>query len=66
MIAAGKNIPLIGLAKKEELIYFPGEQQPLRIDHRDKGLQLLMRVRGESHRFALRYHRFLRAKGIEK
>lgn len=55
-------VPVIGLAKRfEEIIV--GEQT-LRLPLDDRGLQLLMRIRDESHRFALAYHRLLRKKAF--
>jgi len=50
------------LAKKEELVYRPGSAEPLRIPRTSPVLQLLQRIRDEAHRFAITYHRSLRAK----
>ena len=50
------------LAKKEELVFRPGSSEPLRIPRTSPVLQLLQRVRDEAHRFAVTYHRALRAK----
>jgi excinuclease ABC subunit C len=50
------------LAKKEELVYRPGNSEPLRIPKASPVLQLLQRIRDEAHRFAITYHRNLRAK----
>jgi excinuclease ABC subunit C len=50
------------LAKKEELVYRPGSSEPLRIPKTSPVLQLLQRIRDEAHRFAITYHRNLRAK----
>ena len=50
------------LAKKEELVYRPGTSEPLRIPKTSPVLQLLQRIRDEAHRFAITYHRNLRAK----
>lgn len=50
------------LAKKEELVYRPGSAEPLRIPKSSPVLQLLQRIRDEAHRFAITYHRALRAK----
>ncbi len=58
------DIPLIGLAKVEETIYFPGPRGPLLLPHDSPVLHLLEYVRDESHRFAISYHRRLRRKGI--
>jgi excinuclease ABC subunit C len=50
------------LAKKEELVFRPGSSEPLRIPKSSPVLQLLQRIRDEAHRFAITYHRALRAK----
>jgi excinuclease ABC subunit C len=54
---AGLDIPLIGLAKKEELIYRPGVREPLVLPRDSVTLYLLQRLRDEAHRFAITYHR---------
>ena len=50
------------LAKKEELVFRPGSETPLRIPRNSPVLQLLQRIRDEAHRFAITYHRKLREK----
>ena len=56
------QIPVVGLAKREELLVIPGQKQELRLGRRDEGLKLLIRVRDEAHRFAVSFHRSQRAK----
>ncbi len=58
------NIPIISLAKKEEEIFLPGKRQPVILSRQSLGLKLLQRLRDEAHRFALAYHRNLRAKKV--
>lgn len=53
---------LVALAKKEELLYVPGVDEPLRRERRDPALRLLQAVRDEAHRFARHYHHILRKK----
>ncbi len=53
------NVPLFGLAKKEELLFRPEESQPVRLPA-GSSLRLLQAVRDEAHRFAHRYHQNLR------
>ncbi|TWT38053.1 UvrABC system protein C [Posidoniimonas corsicana] len=53
---------VISLAKKEELVYRPGESEPLRLSRNAFALRLLQYVRDESHRFAQHYHHLLRRK----
>ncbi len=55
---------VISLAKKEELIYRPGESEPLRLSRHSFALRLLQYVRDESHRFAQHYHHLLRKKRV--
>jgi excinuclease ABC subunit C len=60
------NIPVIGLAKRIEEIFFPGNPQPLILPQDDTGLQLLQRLRDEAHRFGITFHRQLRSKQAVK
>lgn len=53
---------VISLAKKEELIFRPGESEPLRLSRHAYALRLLQYVRDEAHRFAQHYHHILRRK----
>lgn len=53
---------IIGLAKKQEEIYKPGSSEPILLSRRSEALFLLQRVRDEAHRFAVTFHRKLRAK----
>ena len=56
------DIPLAGLAKREELLYQVDSSDPVRLDRRSQGLYLVQRIRDEAHRFAISYHRRLRAR----
>lgn len=53
---------IIGLAKKQEEVYKPGRSTPHLLPRRSESLHLLQRVRDEAHRFAITFHRKLRAK----
>jgi len=57
-----EQLELASLAKKEELVFRPGATTPLKIPKSSPVLQLLQRIRDEAHRFAISYHRALRAK----
>lgn len=57
------NIPVFGLAKREEWLY-PPEGEPIKLSKRNLGLRLLQKIRDESHRFAITYHKKLRAKAF--
>lgn len=61
-----EHIPIIGLAKEYEEIFMPQNQAPIVIPRYNEGFHLLQRVRDESHRFAVTYHRKLRSKAIER
>ncbi len=54
------EIPILGLAKREELIYRPGQPDPIRLPEDSAALRLLQQIRDEAHRFAINYHRQLR------
>ncbi|HJW32416.1 MAG TPA: excinuclease ABC subunit UvrC [Holophagaceae bacterium] len=56
-----ENLERASLAKKEELVFRPNASEPLRIPKSSPVLQLLQRIRDEAHRFAITYHRKLRA-----
>ncbi len=56
------RFPLIGLAKRLEEVYFPGDSEPLFIPKTSTSLQLLQRVRNEAHRFAVTFQRKQRKK----
>ncbi|MDI6716258.1 MAG: excinuclease ABC subunit UvrC [Actinomycetota bacterium] len=58
------DIPVVGLAKKEEEIYKPGLPDPIKLDRGSKSLKLMQRIRDEAHRFAISYHRSLRDKAM--
>lgn len=60
-----EHIPIIGLAKEFEEVFIPQSSNPIIIPKNNEGLHLLQRVRDESHRFAVSYHRKLRSKNIE-
>jgi excinuclease ABC subunit C len=57
-----EETPIVGLAKREEELYLPDHPEPLVLDRRDPGLQLLQKVRDEAHRFAITRHRRRRSK----
>ncbi len=60
------SFPICSLAKQEEEIYLPGQDQPIRLDRRNTGLRLLQQVRDEAHRFGITYHRKLRGKKFQR
>lgn len=58
------QIPIIGLAKRLEEIFLPGQKNPIILPPHSIALFLLQRVRDEAHRFAVKYHRTLRTRGL--
>jgi excinuclease ABC subunit C len=54
---AGLDIPAIGLAKRLEEVYVPGQPEPLHVPRSSEALFVLQHLRDEAHRFAVAYHR---------
>lgn len=57
------HIPIIAIAKREDLIYTIDRHEPVQLERGSRLLRLIQRCRDEAHRFAVSYHRFLRKKG---
>ena len=55
-----EDIPVISIAKKEELIFIPGKKEPVVLEKSSPCLRLIQRIRDEAHRFAITFHRKLR------
>jgi len=55
-------IPVVGLAKQEEEIFFPHKSEPLLLPRHSQGLYLVQRVRDEAHRYGITAHRKKRSK----
>ncbi|GAB77210.1 Excinuclease ABC subunit C [Austwickia chelonae] len=58
------DLPVVGLAKRLEEIWLPGEEFPVVLPRHSDGLFLLQRVRDEAHRFAITFHRKRRSKSM--
>jgi excinuclease ABC subunit C len=56
------QIPAVGLAEEEEVLFREGQPAPVVLPRDSQGLYLLRRIRDEAHRFAVTYHRLLRGK----
>lgn len=56
------KLSIIGIAKRLEEIYFPGDSLPLYIDKKSESLKLIQHLRNEAHRFSLSHHRDRRSK----
>lgn len=58
------DVMLIGLAKRLEEVWLPGEEDPLILPRNSQALYLLQHIRDEAHRFAITYHRQQRSKRL--
>jgi excinuclease ABC subunit C len=56
------HLPIFGLAKRQEEIFMPGHEEPIRLPRNSQGMFLVQRVRDEAHRFAITAHRRARNK----
>lgn len=57
------EVALVGIAKRLEEIYFPGDSLPLYIDKKSPSLRVIQHLRDEAHRFGITHHRLRRSKG---
>jgi excinuclease ABC subunit C len=57
-----EKVPVVGLAKQEEEIFFPNKSKPTLLPRHSQGLYLVQRIRDEAHRFAITAHRKQRSK----
>ena len=62
----GLELPAVGLAKREEEIWIPERQEPVRLSRKDPALKLIQRLRDEAHRFAITRHRGRRSKRMRE
>lgn len=58
------KLPIIGIAKRLEEIYYPGDSVPLYIDKNSETLKLIQNLRDEAHRFGITHHRGQRSKDM--
>jgi excinuclease ABC subunit C len=58
------DVALVGLAKRLEEVWLPGQEFPMILPRTSEGLYLLQRVRDEAHRFAITFHRQRRSKAM--
>nr|MDQ6890986.1 excinuclease ABC subunit UvrC [Bacteroidota bacterium] len=57
------KISIVGLAKNEEEIFFPGDLQSIKLPWNSESLKLIRRIRDEVHRFGINFHRNQRSRG---
>jgi len=60
------KMQLIGIAKRLEELYFPGDPLPLHLDKKSETLKVIQQMRDEAHRFGITHHRKRREKGTIK
>ncbi len=65
-LGLSEEIPVASLAKQFEEVFLPGRSESVRLPRQSEALYLLQRIRDESHRFAITYHRQLRDKRMTK
>ena len=57
------QVTIIGIAKRLEELYYPGDQYPLYLDKKSETLKVIQHLRDEAHRFGITFHRLKRNKG---
>ncbi len=60
------KVAIVGIAKRLEEIYFPGDSIPLYLDKRSESLRIIQQIRDEAHRFGITHHRQKRSKNTIK
>ena len=60
------RMTVVGLAKREESIFFPGDSEPIQLPYDSPAHLLVRRIRDEVHRFGITFHRQTRSKGTFK
>ena len=60
------QLTVIGIAKKLEEIYFPGDSVPLYLDKNSITLKIIQHIRNEAHRFGINFHRGKRSSGMNR
>ncbi|MDG2026463.1 MAG: excinuclease ABC subunit UvrC [Acidimicrobiales bacterium] len=65
-LGLAEEIPVVSLAKQFEEVFVPGRSESIRLPRQSEALYLLQRIRDESHRFAITFHRQLRDKRMTR
>ncbi|MDR1667081.1 MAG: excinuclease ABC subunit UvrC [Bacteroidales bacterium] len=63
-LGLNRRIAVIGIAKRLEEIYFPGDTTPIYLDKRSESLRLIQHLRDEAHRFGITFHRNKRSRSM--
>lgn len=61
-LGIGSQVTVIGIAKRLEELYYPGDQYPLYLDKRSETLKIIQHLRDEAHRFGITFHRNQRSR----
>jgi excinuclease ABC subunit C len=56
------KVPIIGIAKRLEELFYPGDKYPLYLDKKTETLKIIQQLRNEAHRFGITFHRNKRSK----
>lgn len=64
LLSLGLEIPIAGIAKREEELFLPGRSDPVILKRTSPELKIITALRDEAHRFAITYHRSLREKRV--
>lgn len=62
LLGIEKKVTVIGIAKRLEELYYPGDQYPLYLDKKSETLKIIQHLRDEAHRFGITFHRNQRSK----
>src|SRR6195952_4834411 len=63
LLGIDKQVTVIGIAKRLEELFYPGDQYPLYLDKKSETLKVIQQLRDEAHRFGITFHRKKRDKG---
>jgi excinuclease ABC subunit C len=63
LLGIDKQVTVIGIAKRLEELYYPGDQYPLYLDKKSETLKIIQQLRDEAHRFGITFHRKKRDNG---
>ncbi|MGV3706853.1 MAG: excinuclease ABC subunit UvrC [Arcticibacter sp.] len=63
LLGIEKQLTVIGIAKRLEELFYPGDQYPLYLDKKSETLKIIQQLRDEAHRFGITFHRLKRNKG---
>ncbi|RFZ82357.1 excinuclease ABC subunit C [Mucilaginibacter terrenus] len=63
LLGIEKQVTIIGIAKRLEELFYPGDQYPMYLDKRSETLKVIQQLRDEAHRFGITFHRKKRDKG---